>query len=135
MTKRTRPGGSRRTSLSCRSCCVERNADQFDVRYWGQSGRCTDLSPRALLTQSGHGLAPTCPLPTSQSDPLRSVPPGLGGAMRRREFIALIGSATAAWPLTARARQPVMPLITASASTTGHLIAAFRQGLAAGGYE
>ena len=59
--------------------------------------------------------------------------------MRRREFIALLGGATAAWPLAAFAQQPAIPVIgyldTASASTTGHLIAAFRQGLAAGGYE
>jgi hypothetical protein len=34
------------------------NADQFDVRYWGQSGHWTDLSPCPLLTQSGHRL--TC---------------------------------------------------------------------------
>src|SRR5215469_7611568 len=58
--------------------------------------------------------------------------------MRRREFITFVGSA-AAWPLTTHAQQSAVPLIgymdTASASTTAHLVEAFRRGLSAGGYE
>jgi putative tryptophan/tyrosine transport system substrate-binding protein len=59
--------------------------------------------------------------------------------MRRREFFGLLGGMVAAWPHVARAQQPTIPVIgyldTASASTTAHLVAAFREGLAASGYE
>jgi putative tryptophan/tyrosine transport system substrate-binding protein len=57
--------------------------------------------------------------------------------MKRREFITLIGGA-AAWPMVARAQQPLMPVIgllgTASAAEWTDLVAAFRQGLGQTGF-
>ena len=58
--------------------------------------------------------------------------------MRRREFISLIGGATAAWPLAARAQQPATPVIgflsSLSQAQTSHMVAAFQRGLGETGH-
>ena len=58
--------------------------------------------------------------------------------IRRREFITLLGSAAAAWPLTARAQQAKPPRIgilwPSPLSSSGHFVDAFRQGLHELGY-
>src|SRR6516164_4076426 len=56
--------------------------------------------------------------------------------MRRREFITLLASGAVAWPLTARAQQPALPVVGAVAggSRDGSALAGFRKGLNEIGY-
>jgi putative ABC transport system substrate-binding protein len=58
--------------------------------------------------------------------------------MRRRDFISLVGGSTVAWPLAARAQQPMMPVVgfldPRSPDGVTDRLRAFRQGLKETGY-
>jgi putative tryptophan/tyrosine transport system substrate-binding protein len=63
---------------------------------------------------------------------------GAGEAMRRREFIAFIGSTAVAWPLVARAQQSAMPVVglldQRSPDELTDRLRGFRQGLRDSGF-
>ena len=60
-----------------------------------------------------------------------------GSAMRRREFITIVGSAAASWPLAAYAQQPAIPVVgfinAASAQNYTRQLRAFLKGLGEAG--
>jgi len=58
--------------------------------------------------------------------------------MRRRDFITLVSSAAAVWPLAARAQKPVIPVVgylsSKDEAAEAEIIAGVRKGLAEQGF-
>src|ERR1700757_729468 len=62
-------------------------------------------------------------------------PPSRGGKMRRREFISVLDSALALWPVRVRAQMPAVGFVnSSSAQVQGHAVAGYRRGLEESGF-
>ena len=104
----------------------------------GQSGHCADVLRCPLLTQSGHWATRFAVTHNSSFDVIGCCPWAGKRLMRRRDFITLLGSGAATWPLSARAQQPTMPIVAfvsgRSANTSVREVAAFHKGFNETGY-
>ena len=96
-------------------------------------GKCGSRLKTALSSDLAQRYCSSC---------VRVPPSAVGGsAMKRRDFIALLGSATVAWPLAARAQQPAGRVYRigyqsiASREQTLPFIKAFEDGLRSLGYR
>ncbi len=101
------------------------------------AARVPSLLAVGLLVVGPVEVAPPESLILYRAERSLTAPRSRGSSMRRRDLLSLLGGAAAAWPLGARAQQP-MPMIgylhLASAAPFARFLAAFKAGLKEGGY-
>jgi hypothetical protein len=110
-----------------------------DIRASGHNGCIATEVTLQATTEAEYMTAPErfadSQIPLAPRAPSIHVLSLWGAAMKRRDFISVIVGATA-WPLTARAQQPAMPVVGILAETRDFPpnTAVFRLGVAESGY-
>src|SRR6516165_6780314 len=101
-------------------------------RTWGGAAHTSAFDPKRTCLPYGH------PLPVTEFKWVRCLVLSLGGTMRRRDFISVLGVAAVAWPGVALGQQSTIPTVgflsTRSPDESAHQLAAFHRGLAENGY-